>query len=679
MRVLRVLDTRSHLLQQPSMLAYGSRAAAAAGSAVRVSSSSLDGWGSQGSLAGPLSRSSSGILAQQQQQQQVMSRSSSTASLVGKAAAGQQQHGATAAAAAARFTQGSSMQGTAGVAGRVTAGDKHPMLRKLAAYLMSPQQQQTRSSACSLQTSGLSSSSSGSSSAVVNILSPSVDIQVQLQGFGISLVSDTRELLYGCCRGLNARFSQDAVRRAVGFSIGSIRVENTLYGCQYPLLLASPVSRSVFGVVVHSPAGLAGKPDAAAAAMDAAAGGSVGMQQAAVDADRSSTEGADSAAQQDAAAAVAANEVASEAAAAAVTDSPATAAAEGASQAAAAATAAFAAAAQLLQQQQLTEQQQQQPPVLLPHQLALGVLATVWRTQPSGVICVEQLGVQVSPCALSLEGKHLKQLVDFVQSMQAATADAAAGSYHPLPASSRRHRSSSSRALAQLNPPAAAAAAAPVLPPSLPSVTAGHHGLKLYFEQWQMSAITLCVSFAPDSWFDPLPGAAAAAAGAATSKDLDSGSSNIGSAGAVLAGLAAAPDDSSAGAAAASASAAAAELLKSSASISSSNTLQDQEAAEAANTSKLDTSTSSNSSSAHDALTGRHSSSSSSSIAVSPLPVWLQMALALAHAEEGAWLTLGAFERSHTMINTDSLVQVRMLWLLFASCLQAVCKLCALY
>ncbi|WIA40787.1 hypothetical protein OEZ86_004465 [Tetradesmus obliquus] len=34
------------------------------------------------------------------------------------------------------------------------------------------------------------------------------------------------------------------------------------------------------------------------------------------------------------------------------------------------------------------------------------------------------------------------------------------------------------------------------------------------------------------------------------------------------------------------------------------------------------------------------------------------MALALAHAEEGAWLTLGSFERAHTMVNTDALVQV---------------------
>ncbi|WIA20481.1 hypothetical protein OEZ85_004885 [Tetradesmus obliquus] len=251
MRVLRVLDARSHLLQQPGagglsglFSYYGARsAAAAAGGAVGVSSSSgfgLDGWGSQGSLAGPLSRSSSGMLTQQQQQQQqqVMSRSSSTASLVGKAAAGQQQQQHSAGSSSS--SSSSSMQVTAaaaaGLPGRVAAGDKHQMLRKLAAYLLSPQQASTASS---LLSPGPGSSSS---SAVVNIPSPSIDIQVQLQGFGISLVSDTRELLYGCCRGWNARFSQDAVRRAVGFSIGSIRVENTLYGCQYPLLLASPMA-----------------------------------------------------------------------------------------------------------------------------------------------------------------------------------------------------------------------------------------------------------------------------------------------------------------------------------------------------------------------------------------------------------------------------------------------------
>jgi hypothetical protein len=41
--------------------------------------------------------------------------------------------------------------------------------------------------------------------------------------------------------------------------------------------------------------------------------------------------------------------------------------------------------------------------------------------------------------------------------------------------------------------------------------------------------------------------------------------------------------------------------------------------------------------------------------------VYLQMALALAHAEEGAWLTLAPFSSTHIMINTESLVQVR-LW-----------------
>jgi hypothetical protein len=37
--------------------------------------------------------------------------------------------------------------------------------------------------------------------------------------------------------------------------------------------------------------------------------------------------------------------------------------------------------------------------------------------------------------------------------------------------------------------------------------------------------------------------------------------------------------------------------------------------------------------------------------------VYLQMALALAHAEEGAWLTLAPFSSAHTLINTESLIQ----------------------
>jgi hypothetical protein len=446
---------------------------------------------------------------------------------------------------------------------------------------------------------------------------------------------------------LNVRFSQDAVRRAVGFTVGSIRVENTLYGCQCPLLLASPVSRSVFGVVVHSPAGLAGGAAAAAAAAE-------------YDEDALGETG-DSAVQQHTAAVSA---VASEAATATSALANSSAAADNASQAAAAATAAFAAAAQLLQQQSAHEQQQQQqqqPPMLLPHQLAFGVLATVWRTQPSGVLCVEQLGVQVSPCALSLEGKHLKQLVDFAQSIQAAAAADAAAISYVLPGNG-------SRGSARLKPPAAAATAAaaaaaagelaPVLPPSLPAASAGKRGIKLYFEQWQMSAITLCVSFAPDSWFDPLPGGATAAAAAAGAvKGLDASSSSSSSVGKALASAVASVETVAESAAAAEAGAG-----------SSSTSGQEQDASAASNSSKQDReldpipgSSSSSSSSTAAVLAEQHSSSSSSSSSsgAAPLPVWLQMALALAHAEEGAWLTLGSFERSHTMINTDSLVQVR--------------------
>jgi hypothetical protein len=557
----------------------------------------------------------------------------------------------------------------AGSAARFPAGEKHQMLRKLAAYLLAPLQAQAAATLLSpgIGSSSSLASSSSSSAAVVNILSPSIDIHIQLQGFGISLVSETRELLYGCCRGLNARFSQDAVRRAIGFTVGSIRVENTLHGCQYPLLLASPVSRSVFGVVVHSPAGLAG---GAAAAAAAAGSSSSEVQQAAAASDAAAEddedalgETSDSAVQQHTAAvSEVISEAAAAAAAAAATATTALAdsstAVDSASQATAAAMAAFAAAAQLLQQQppqEQQQQQQQQPPMLLPHQLAFGVLATVWRTQPSGVLCVEQLGVQVSPCALSLEGKHLKQLVDFAQSIQAAAAADAAAISYALPGNG-------SRGSAQLLKPSAAAAAgvlAPVLPPSLPAASAGKRGLKLYFEQWQMSAITLCVSFAPDSWFDPLPGgatAAAAAAAAGAVKDLDSSSSSSSSSsgvGKALASAVASIDMATEVSAAAEAASDAASSI----------VAQTEAAAAAGNTSskqatELDPIPGSSSSITATALAEQHSSSSSSSGAA-PLPVWLQMALALAHAEEGAWLTLGSFERSHTMINTDSLVQVR--------------------
>jgi hypothetical protein len=309
----------------------------------------------------------------------------------------------------------------------------------------------------------------------------------------------------------------------------------------------------------------------------------------------------------------------------------------------------------LLQQQQQPQQQTVQ--VLQPHHLALGILATVWRTQPSGVVCVEQLGLQLSPLALSLEGKHLKQLMEFGTQVAAAAAGASQGP-SALVAKGRSHgaglaatgNSSSGNAytgMLQHSWP-------PVQPPSLPAAaTTATSRLKLYFEEWFVSAITVCISFAPGSWFDPSPAGLASA---------------WPSAGSAAAAAAAAAEAATAVAAAAEAAAAfgsesAAGGSGSSADSSTAGSSGQQQAA----AERVDSTASGDDQQDMTQAGNQHSTAAAevgaaaaavAAASSSPLPVYLQMALALAHAEEGAWLTLAPFSSTHIMINTETLVQV---------------------
>jgi hypothetical protein len=329
--------------------------------------------------------------------------------------------------------------------------------------------------------------------------------------------------------------------------------------------------------------------------------------------------------------------------------------------------------AMLRLQQALQQQQQTQAPlqVLQPQHLALGVLASVWRTQPSGVVCVEQLGLQLSPLTLSLEGKHLKQLADFGAQVAAAAAGASerpssslvavAGRQHPasLGGSGRGDIGPSSNAVSlrtvQQN-------LSPVQPPSLPAAaTAASRRLKLYFEEWYISAITLCISFAPGSWFDPSPAG------------LSSAWSSAG-------GGAAAATAAAEAAAVALAAAAAAAQTPAGTDMAGEAGSSNAAAAEAGRSGSTDGAATGGSSSRSASGDGDEGDSSRTALeqdiaagaadvgaaaaavaaaSSSPLPVYLQMALALAHAEEGAWLTLAPFSSSHTMINTESLLQVR--------------------
>jgi hypothetical protein len=661
MRVLRVLDTHSHLLHQPAL------PVASAAHTLTVPGASMEGFSSRGSLstsaeAGPVSYASSAKLSQQQQPS--LSRPSSTSSLQGAAAAAgnSQAHTATAASAAAAAASGSTSQ---------QLNARNRTLQLLSAFLAAEAVNKTPVDAAAPTRTVISGSSSHASTGPLKIAAPLLDVRLSLDGCGLSLASDSRELLYSSVRGVRLRFCQDALRNAVGAAIASMRVENTLYGCQYPLMLASPVSRSVFGVVYlpgHNTAGAL--PAGAPAAAESAESLLEGEAQGAIGGAGSDGLGAAAAAAATAAAASAAgldalsiahavedelqqqeqlahNQHGSmsrkQLASASVSRQPSK------------------SSSQMLNKllQQHPQPQQQALQVLQPHHLALGILATVWRTQPSGVMCVEQLGLQLSPLALSLEGKHLKQLMEFGTQVTAAAAGASQGP-SALVARGRSHgtglaaigNSSSGNAYTgalQHRWP-------PVQPPSLPTAaTTAASRLKLYFEDWFVSAITLCISFTPGSWFDPSPAGLASAWSSAGSA----------AAAAAAAAEAAAAVAAAAEAAATAGSEAAAGASGSGAETSTAGSIGQQQAASertdstATGDDQQDVSQAGNQHSTGAADVGAAAAAVAAATS-SPLPVYLQMALALAHAEEGAWLTLAPFSSTHIMINTESLVQVCM-------------------
>lgn len=685
MRVLRVLDTHSHLLQQPAA------PVAVVAQAPPASGTGLDAFSSRGSFAsitdaGPVGYASSNGLFQQQQG---LSRPSSTSSLQGASASSSSGQARTppAASAAAAHPAGD------GAAQQLHARNR--TLRVLSAFLApsdsngSTAAESAAATTVSMYNSSASSVSSNLSSSnmgALKIAAPSLDVRVSLDGCGLSLVSDTRELLYSSVRGVRLRFCQDPLRNAVGAAIASMRVENTLYGCQYPLMLASPVSRSVFGVVY--PPGAQG-PSTAADLPAPAADSPEDFEDAPADAESLSSSIAAGTGGSDPDAAVTAAVAAAAAAAADVAGLDAASIAhavadelqqqehvvnaqQGSSkQPAAAAKQPSRSNSQRFRPQQQQQQGQQQPPamqMLQPHHLALGVLATVWRTQPSGVVCVEQLGLHLSPLALSLEGKHLKQLMEFGAQVAAAAAGASKGQTTPL-VPKGRGQSGQLAVLSVENGPSTSAVGAahggplqhswpPVQPPSLPAAatTVVSKRLKLYFEEWFVSAITLCISFAPGSWFDPSPaglasawsGANSAAAAAAVAAEA-------------AAAAAAAAQVASEAAAGSSASGAASDGSKGGVDSPEPGAVERADSATpqpGVDATEDDSKTGNQQESAATADVGA-AAAAVAAASSSPLPVYLQMALALAHAEEGAWLTLAPFSSTHIMINTESLVQVR--------------------
>jgi hypothetical protein len=638
MAVLRILDVGKHLLPRQQAQLQRSLAAASKNSDSNSSLASSSNHGSSASFAG-MSQA-----ADVSRTLPVLSRTNSNSSIIaGSANSMEQQPEQAPRPSSAEAARGGDVRGPAA---RHHINAKHHMLQRLAAFLSGSSSSNTSSNAYATSSMVVPPSAElAATAAALQLSDPVLDLQVQLQGLGLSLVSDSRELLYGCCLGVRGRFCQDPVRNALGVTLSSIRFENTLYGCQHPLLLASPVSRSVFGVIypIQLQQGLpsfdAGEADVCGRFSNA--GEARPERIAALQEGRTGQQ------QQDAEQAV------PNALAPAMPGMNAAAPRGSSGQ------------PHLHTQPRHPDPKHHPDTQLLPHHIALGVLATVWRSKPSGVVCVEQLSVQVSPVALSLEGKHLKQLVEFASTVSEATTGMANSSscsgtltgQHTDWTLSGAPAGRGAAGLANIASSSsrggwaesAAGRLLPVAPPSLPPVGTVTESLKLYFQQCHISAITLCISFAPGSWFDPLPGGTAAPA-----RGDISPSSPVSAA--AHAGGSTGPAPGAVEALAAAAAAASSRVAPAAGGLPYDSSAVEEAfpwthssaAAEAAAHAAAE---------AAAAVAPEGSSSAAAGGAV--LPVWLQMALALAHAEEGAWLTLSAFSSNHAVINTDAMVQVR--------------------
>lgn len=164
----------------------------------------------------------------------------------------------------------------------------------------------------------------------------------------------------------------------------------------------------------------------------------------------------------------------------------------------------------------------------LPSAPALAVLCTLWRDQPGGVLCFEQLHLQLAPVALSLEGLHLKLLRDFaltVGSGPASSIISAAGSGGVRRAAGRGSGGGGGlEGFAAGLAAVAAAAPPPLLPPQAGAAQ------KLYFDEVTVSEIQICITAAPGSWFtsSPAPGSSGAAGGQASAAGAHGGMRAVG-------------------------------------------------------------------------------------------------------------------------------------------------------
>jgi hypothetical protein len=500
-----------------------------------------------------------------------------------------------------------------------------------------------------------------------------IDLSVSLQGLGVSLVSDTQELLYGSVTGLRLRVWQGSVRRSVAAVVSALKLQNTLYQAQYPVLAASPVSRSVFGVVYVG-------ADASAGAASGTTGSSSSSSCG------SSTPGSSSA--------VSSTVNSSTAAAGPV---------------------------------------------------AIAGMVTLWRAKPGGVVCVEDCQLHLAPLAVSIEGQHLKRLLEFRSNMEsklAATAGdgpGAQGGSGPLAGVAGGSSSMSGLALRQQQqpglgsstqlqlasptcstvdlPPLAAAAAGgggggtsgyywtqhqqqlllADMPPQVLRAALQPQQVKLYFDQLYISPLQLCITFSPGSWFSSsLPAesaggatsaAASAAAGAATKGSSEASATTVprvaeAAAAAVVSGgspsrplpPAAAAGSSSSGAGNSSGSRGATSSPEqqhhhhhhhqqqqqsqgASGSRQSSSSPAPTSAGTGTSTPTPTPPATGTTTAASYSGTSGTSGTAGGGTTAPVLPVWGQMALALASAE-GAWLTLGAFSLQHPLISSEALVQV---------------------
>ena len=75
------------------------------------------------------------------------------------------------------------------------------------------------------------------------------DVEIKLARIGISLTSNSQELLYGCFWNVEGVWKTSSSKYVIRLSTSETHWENCLPESQYRAVVSAPVKQSIFGIV----------------------------------------------------------------------------------------------------------------------------------------------------------------------------------------------------------------------------------------------------------------------------------------------------------------------------------------------------------------------------------------------------------------------------------------------